>query len=89
MAGIKNPVVDALIDRIVAARSRAELNDAARALDRVLRASHYWVSHYYKASHHVAYWDRFDFPKVKPRYDRGIEDTWWISTAKTAKLTTN
>ncbi|MEQ1616050.1 MAG: extracellular solute-binding protein [Hyphomicrobiaceae bacterium] len=88
-AGIKNPVVDALVARIVEAKSRAELNAAARALDRVLRANHYWVSHYYKASHNVAYWDKFAMPKVKPKYDRGIEDTWWIDAAKAAKLKTN
>ncbi len=89
LAGIKNPVVDAMLAKIIEAKSRAELNAAARALDRVLRANHYWVSHYYKASHNVAYWDKFASPKVKPKYDRGIEDTWWIDTAKAAKLKTN
>ena len=45
---------------------------ATRALDRVLRAGHYWVPHWYKAAHHVAYWDKFGRPAVKPRYERGI-----------------
>jgi microcin C transport system substrate-binding protein len=89
LAGIKNPVVDAMIGHIIASKSRAELTTAARALDRVLRANHYWVSHYYKASHHVAYWDKFDRPATKPRFARGIDDTWWIDPAKAAKLKTN
>ncbi len=89
LAGVKNPVVDAMIDKVITSKSRAELNFAARALDRVLRANHYWVSHYYKAAHHVAYWDKFDRPAVKPRFARGIEDTWWIDAAKAAKLKTN
>ncbi len=89
ISGIKNPVVDALIARISEAKSRPELNTATRALDRVLRANHYWVSHYYKASHHVAYWDKFDRPATKPSFARGIEDTWWFDPAKAAKLKTN
>jgi microcin C transport system substrate-binding protein len=88
-AGIKDPVVDALVSKIITAKSRQELVDAARALDRVLRAGHYWVSHYYKGSHTIAYWDKFAFPKVKPKYDRGIEDTWWIDAEKAAKLKPN
>ncbi len=89
LAGIKNPVVDAMIDRIITAKSRTELNIAARALDRVLRSQHYWVSHYYKGSHTIAYWDKFDRPATKPSFARGIEDTWWIDAAKAAKLKTN
>jgi hypothetical protein len=61
---------------------------AARALDRVLRAGQYWVPHWYKASHHVAYWDKFSRPETKPLFDRGILDTWWYDDAKAAKLAT-
>ncbi|MGH6792343.1 MAG: extracellular solute-binding protein, partial [Methyloceanibacter sp.] len=53
LAGISDPAVDALIERILAAKSRDELETAARTLDRVLRNGHYWVPHWYKASHHV------------------------------------
>ena len=62
LAGITDPVVDALIDKVVAAKSRAELVTATRAIDRVLRAGHYWVPHWYKASHNVAYWNKFSRP---------------------------
>ncbi len=86
LAGISDPAADALIDRILSAKSREELETAARALDRVLRAGHYWVPHWYKPSHNVAYWDKFSRPETKPRFDRGILDTWWYDEAKAAKL---
>jgi microcin C transport system substrate-binding protein len=89
LAGISDPVVDALITRIIEARSRAELVTATRALDRVLRAGHYWVPHWYKAAHHVAHWDRFGRPPEKPKYQRGIMDTWWFEPEKAAKLGMN
>ena len=87
LAGISDPALDVLIERVIAAKSRDELNTAARALDRVLRAGHYWVPHWYKPSFNVAYWDKFSRPAVKPRFDRGILDTWWYDEAKAAKLT--
>ena len=87
LAGISDTAVDVLIERVIAAKSRDELNTAARALDRVLRAGHYWVPHWYKPSFNVAYWDKFSRPAVKPRFDRGILDTWWYDEAKAAKLT--
>jgi microcin C transport system substrate-binding protein len=86
LAGISDPAVDALIERVIAAKSRDEINTAARALDRVLRAGHYWVPHWYKPSFNIAYWDKFSRPEKKPRYDRGILDTWWYDEAKAAKL---
>jgi microcin C transport system substrate-binding protein len=86
LAGITDPAVDALIERVIGAKSRQELTTAARALDRVLRAGHYWVPHWYKASNNVAYWDKFSRPEEKPRFDRGILDTWWYDEAKAAKL---
>jgi microcin C transport system substrate-binding protein len=87
LAGISDPAVDALIERIIAAKSRDELTTAARVLDRVLRAGHYWVPHWYKASNSIAYWDKFSRPGTKPRFDRGILDTWWYDEAKAARLT--
>lgn len=77
LSGIADPTIDALTEQIIAAPTRAEQTIAARALDRVLRAGFYWVPHWYKASHHLAFWDRFDWPDVKPLYQRGVKDTWW------------
>lgn len=86
LAGIANPIVDALIDRIMAAKSRADLETAARAADRVLRAGYYWVPHWYKAAHHLAYWNKFSRPAVKPNYERGVIDTWWYDAEKAERL---
>jgi len=87
LAGIADPAVDTLVERVIAAKNREELTTAARALDRVLRAGHYWVPHWYKASNNIAYWDKFSRPETKPRFDRGILDTWWYDASKAAKLT--
>lgn len=89
LSGIQSPVIDALIERVILAKSRKELVTAARAIDRVLRAGHYWVPQWFKAAHHIVYWDKFSFPGVKPKYDRGILDTWWYDPEKAAKLRIN
>lgn len=88
LSGIKDPVIDALIDKVMAAQSRSEMVTATRAIDRVLRAGHYWVPHWYKASHGMVYWNRFSRPAVKPLYDRGL-DTWWFDADKASKLKSN
>jgi microcin C transport system substrate-binding protein len=86
LAGISEPVVDALIDKIIEADSRTRLRTACRALDRVIRTGCYWVPHWYKASHWLAYWDVFGRPATKPRYARGIPETWWYDQEKAAKV---
>ena len=86
LAGIADPVIDTLIDVIIAAKTRAELTTACRALDRVIRAGRYWIPHWYLAAHRIAYWDVFGFPKQKPRYSRGIPETWWWDAEKAAKI---
>ena len=85
-AGIADPAVDALVDRIIAANTRDELTIACRALDRVVRAGHYWIPHWYLPAHRIAYWDVFGRPPAQPRYFRGIPDTWWYDRDKAAKL---
>jgi microcin C transport system substrate-binding protein len=86
LAGIADPAVDMLIERIIAADSRPALITACRALDRVIRAGRYWVPHWYLASHRIAFWDAFGRPATKPRYGRGIPETWWYDRDKAAKL---
>ena len=86
LAGVADPVIDALIDAAIAANTREDLTVACRCLDRVFRAGRYWIPHWYKASHWIAYWDVFGFPATKPRYFRGIPETWWSDKAKAAKL---
>jgi len=84
LAGISDPVIDALVDDIIAAKTRDKLVTACRALDRVFRAGRYWIPHWYKASHWIAYWDVFGRPETKPRYFRGIPETWWAEPGKAA-----
>ncbi len=86
LAGMADSAIDALIDAIIAAPTRPRLVTACRALDRVIRAGRYWIPHWYKATHWIAYWDQFGRPKGKPRYARGIPETWWYDAAKAAKL---
>lgn len=86
LAGIADPVVDALMETLLNAANRDEMTTAANALDRVLRAGHYWVPQWYKAAHHLAFWDRFSWPAQKPKYARGVQDTWWYDAEKAAKL---
>ncbi len=85
-AGIKDPAVDALVEAIIDAGSREELVAATRALDRVLTWNHYSVPQWYKGVHHIAYWDKFARPKIKPKYARGITDLWWVDKAKEQRL---
>jgi microcin C transport system substrate-binding protein len=85
-AGISDPAVDSLIDIIIAAKTRAEMITACRALDRVIRSGRYWIPHWYKASHWIAYWDVFGRPPSQPRYFRGIPDTWWYEPSRAAKM---
>jgi microcin C transport system substrate-binding protein len=86
LAGIADPVIDVLIEKIIAADSREALRHACQALDRVFRAGRYWIPHWYKGSHWIAYWDVFGRPATKPRYSRGIPETWWYDPVKAAKI---
>lgn len=79
--GIKNPVVDALVDQIINAPSREQLVYRTRALDRVLLAGYYVIPQYYIGSDRVAVWDFFERPKIAPKYSIGL-DTWWINPKK-------
>jgi microcin C transport system substrate-binding protein len=86
LAGIADPAVDALIDRIIDAKTRNELVVAARALDRILRAGQYWIPQWHRATHPIAYWDVFGRPQSPPFYARGVPETWWYDRDKAAKL---
>ena len=85
LIGVKDPVIDSLLDRVVAAQTRAQLVPALRALDRVLRHQHYTVPHWYGSVHRVAWRaGRFEKPTVTPRYyqpESWISSTWWATPA--------
>ena len=87
IGGIKDPVIDALIRTIIAAKSRPALVTACKALDRVIRAGRHWVPHWYKPNHWIAYWDKFGHPPVKrPQYARGVPETWWYDGEKAKQI---
>ncbi|TYO91404.1 extracellular solute-binding protein [Oceanicella actignis] len=86
LTGLANPAVDALIEKVVSARSREELTTAVHALDRALRSLHIWVPNWHKSGHTVAYWDVFGRPPVKPPFARGVIGLWWWDEEKAARL---
>ncbi len=80
VGGISDPVVDALVEKVIAADSRPALISACKALDRVIRSGRYWVPHWYKPSHWLAYWEVFGRPQAQPRYGLAIRETWWSTS---------
>ncbi|MEM7193993.1 MAG: extracellular solute-binding protein [Pseudomonadota bacterium] len=85
--GIKNPVVDALIEAIIEADTLDELQSHTKALDRVLLFNHYAIPSYFNDEAWVAYWNRFDHPERAPLYSIGFPGSWWIDPEKDAALT--
>jgi microcin C transport system substrate-binding protein len=85
--GIKNPAVDAMIDKIVAAKTPGELTAATRALDRVLLWNHYVVPQWSYNFLRTARWNRFSRPPTMPKYGIAAFPTlWWWDAAKAAKV---
>jgi len=86
LVGIKNPAVDAMIDAIVFAKSRADLVAATKALDRVLLWNYYVVPQWTYGKVRSARWDRFGHPEPMPQYgDSAFPTIWWWDAAKAAK----
>jgi microcin C transport system substrate-binding protein len=84
--GIKNPAVDAMIDQIVFAKNRPDLEAATRALDRILLWNHYVVPQWYYTKVRTARWDRFGRPDLMPKYGKAAFPTvWWWDVQKAAK----
>jgi microcin C transport system substrate-binding protein len=85
-AGIKNPAVDALIERVIFAKNRDELVAATKALDRVLLWNHYVVPQWTYPNARTARWDRFGRPDPVPKYaTSGFPTVWWWDAEKAAK----
>jgi microcin C transport system substrate-binding protein len=84
--GIKNPAVDALIDKVIFAKDRAELVAATHALDRVLLWNFYVVPQFTYGFSRYARWDRFSHAEL-PKYARsGLPSLWWFDADKAAKI---
>lgn len=84
-AGLKDPVVDALIEQLIAAPTREDLVVRTRALDRVLLSHHFVVPNWHLSADRILYWNKFSRPEVVP--DRGTDyGTWWWDADKAAAL---
>ena len=87
LIGIKNPAVDALIDKVIFAKNRDELVAATKALDRVLLWNHYVVPQWNYPKVRTARWDRFSHPAELPKYGlSGFPALWWFDADKAAKI---
>jgi microcin C transport system substrate-binding protein len=85
--GIKNPAIDALIDKVIFAKDRANLVAATKALDRVLLWNFYLVPQFTYGFSRYARWDRFSHAEPLPKYGHsGLPALWWFDAAKAAKI---
>jgi microcin C transport system substrate-binding protein len=85
LAGVHDPVVDKLIDGVIAAKDRRTLVSYTRALDRVLLWGHYVIPQWHIKGDRLALWNKFGRPKVTPM--QGYQfDTWWVDTARETAL---
>lgn len=84
--GVKSPVIDNLIDQIIAAQGdKDKLVPLGRALDRVLTWNYYMLPMWFMGEDRLAYWDKFSKPSVRPIYSLGF-DNWWYDVNKAARL---
>ncbi len=86
VGGVQDPAVDALIDKIIFAKDRAELEAASKALDRVLTWNHYMIMQLYTPFDRIAYWDKFGHPDPLPPRTIGFPTYWWWDEAKAAEV---
>lgn len=87
IAGIKNPAIDKLIERVIYAAGRDDLVAATKALDRVLLWNHYVVPQWTYTKVRTARWDRFGRPAELPRYGQsGFPFIWWYDADKAARI---
>ena len=84
--GIKDPVVDKLIERLIFAKDRSALVTASKALDRVLLWNHFVVPMWHLPYERTARWDRFGRPDKLPEFSVGFPMIWWWDKDKAAKV---
>jgi microcin C transport system substrate-binding protein len=83
--GVSDPVVDELVDMIIAAPDRGSLVARTRALDRVLSWNFYVVPNWHIPYDRFVYWDKFGMPAKTPLQGEDFT-AWWIDKAKAAAL---
>jgi microcin C transport system substrate-binding protein len=85
--GIKNPAIDALIEKVIFAKDRPTLVAATKALDRVLLWNFYVVPQFTYGFSRYARWDRFSHFDPMPKYGRsGLPSLWWFDADKAARI---
>ncbi len=80
-AGIKDPVIDELVERIIVAKDREELVALTKAMDRVLLWGHYSIPHWYNPEEWFAWWRKLQIPEPQPEYTGLDLYSAWIDTA--------
>ena len=85
-AGIKNPAIDKLSDKVVFAKDRDDLIAATHALDRVLLWNYYMVPHWHYPYERLVTWDIFGRPATLPSQTASLMQTWWIDPEKKKAL---
>jgi microcin C transport system substrate-binding protein len=85
-AGLADPVIDELLEVVIRAETREEMETATRALDRVLRAYRIRVPQWFNDSAWVAYYNHYRHPEELPPYSIGFLDFWWVDPEAEAEL---
>jgi len=85
LIGLADPTIDDLVDRLIAADSRAALDTAAQALDRVLRWGFYVIPQFHLSAHRIALWDKFAWQEPFPQYTLDLE-AWWVDPDRGADI---
>ena len=83
--GVKNPVLDEIIDELISAKSRQELVTYTKVLDRILLFNYYLIPQFHIGHYRVAYWNKLSRPAISPKYDLGF-DFWWFDKNKDEDL---
>ena len=89
--GLKDPAIDVLVEKVIAANDREELVIATRALDRALWHTHFIVPNWYMPAYRVSWWNKFGQPKDKPLQYSPVEFMvryGWFDQAKDVALKT-
>ena len=85
-AGIKDPVIDELVEKLIYATDRDELVAHTKALDRILKHSHYAIPQWHNPAIWTARWDKFGIPRPQPGYIGIDTESWWIDPDKAAAI---
>ena len=86
LMGLEDPAVDRLLTNVINATTLEDVTAGSQAIDRVLRATGFWVPQWYKSTHTVAYYDIYDYPENLPPFLPGHMSFWWYDAERAAEL---